>query len=86
MRNSIIGYGKKIVQEILRDLHRTVFGLIMLGFLKETVEFFNQFYTTQEHNLGDQLLKSYQMADKVGFLMTTYKKTNKRMDCLISIN
>jgi hypothetical protein len=74
----IISYGKGGTGNTKRHIE-AAFGLMMLGFKKEVVEFFNQFYTTQKENLGDQLLKSYEMADEVGFFSDNSKKTNRRM-------
>jgi hypothetical protein len=75
---AIISYGKGGTGNTKRHIE-AVFGLMMLGFEKETVEFFNQFYTTQGKNLGDQLLESYKMADNVGFFSDNTQKTNRRM-------
>ncbi len=75
---AVISYGKGGTGNTKRHIE-AVFGLMMLGFEKETVEFFNQFYTNQGESLGDQLLTSYKMADEVGFFSDNIQKTNRRM-------
>ncbi len=75
----IIGYGKGGTGNTKRHIE-AAFGLIMLGFEEQVVEYFNQFKGKQDSSgLGDEILESYKMAQKVGFVHDNVGKTNRRM-------
>jgi len=74
----IVSYGKGGTGNTKRHIE-AAFGLMMLDFEEEVVEHFNNFQTKQGKALGDELLESYKMAEKVGFIHDNKERTNRRM-------
>ncbi|MCE3254715.1 MAG: hypothetical protein K0R25_209 [Rickettsiaceae bacterium] len=74
----IISYGKGGTGNTKRHTE-AAFGLMMVGFEREVVDYFNQFQTSKGNPLGDDLLKIYEMAKNIEFFHDNLQKTNRRM-------
>jgi len=74
----VISYGKGGTGNTKRHAEAAM-GLMMLGFEKEVVEYFNKFQGRQSQPLGDELKEIYQHVKDVEFLHDNVQKTNRRM-------
>ena len=74
----VISYGKGAKGNTKRHAEAAM-GLMMMGFEKEVVEYFNKFQGRQSQPLGDELKEIYQHVKDVEFLHDNVQKTNRRM-------
>ncbi len=74
----IISYGKGGTGNTKRHAEAAV-GLMMVGFEKEVIEYFNQFQSRNNQSLGDELKEVYQHIKDVKFLHDNVEKVNRRM-------
>jgi hypothetical protein len=74
----VISYGKGATGNTKRHAEAAM-GLMMMGFEKEVVEYFNKFQGRQSQPLGDELKEIYQHVKDVEFLHDNVQKTNRRM-------
>jgi hypothetical protein len=74
----IISYGKGGTGNTKRHAEAAM-GLMMLGFDKEVIDYFNQFQGRNGSFLGDDLKEIYQHVEDVDFLHDNVEKTNRRM-------
>jgi hypothetical protein len=74
----IISYGKGGTGNTKRHTE-AAFGLLMVGFDKEIVRYFNQFNSEQGKLLGDELVEIYKHSQKVRFFHDNITKTSRRM-------
>lgn len=74
----IISYGKGGTGNTKRHAEATI-GLMMLGFDKEVVGYFNQFQNREGRPLGDEIEKIYQHATDVEFIHDNLQRVNRRM-------
>ena len=74
----IISYGKGGTGNTKRHAEAAL-GLMMVGFDKEVVEYFNKFEGRTGEPLGDEIAKIYEHVKKVEFLHDNVQRTNRRM-------
>ncbi len=74
----IISYGKGGTGNTKRHAEAAM-GLMMLGFEKEVVDYFNKFQGRQDQPLGDELKEIYHHVKDAEFLHNNVQKTNRRM-------
>lgn len=75
---AIVSYGKGGTGNTKRHAE-AVTGLMLLGFEKEVVEYFNQFQTRASLPLGDELVKVHRLMEEVEFIHDNREKTGRRM-------
>lgn len=74
----IISYGKGGTGNTKRHAEAAL-GLMMVGFEKEVVKYYNQFQSRHNQPIGDELKKVYQHIQDVEFLHDNVAKVNRRM-------
>ena len=74
----IISYGKGGTGNTKRHAEAAL-GLMMVGFEKEVVEYFNKFEGRTGEPLGDEIAGIYEHVKKVEFLHDNVRRTNRRM-------
>jgi hypothetical protein len=74
----VASYGKGGTGNTKRHAE-AAFGAMMLGFDKEIIDYFQQFQHKNGKNLGEELLESYEVANKIGFIHDESAKTGRRM-------
>lgn len=74
----IISYGKGGTGNTKRHAEAAI-GLMMLGFDKEVVEYFNKFQDRNYRPLGDEISKIYEHIEDMNFVHNNIERTNRRM-------